>query len=191
MIHFNRNSIVHTQKARAHSCQIPINSQKDTYVWMYVLKLSNVMHISATKHNRIINSKKCVWPRARLPCEYVLKICRAQGVVGIQEYSILCFTEYWTHTHNNIHHYSSFTAAKVIFFGFSLNAYVCLPAHSHSSSVPLAPIPFLLLLLNSRPTFVYRCAIPSPFVPLSRCLFSIQSRSLSICFTAMDRKLRT
>lgn len=37
--------------------------------------------------------------------------------------------------YNNIHHYSSFTVAKVIFFGFSLYACVCLPARSHSFSI--------------------------------------------------------
>lgn len=91
------------------------------------------MHKSATKHNRIINSKKCVWLRY----VNVLKICRAKGSGTGIEYFVLHRV---LNAHNNIHHYSSFTAAKVIFFGFSLNAYVCLPAHSHPFSVlfPLA-----------------------------------------------------
>lgn len=129
----------------------------------------------------------------------VQKICRAkESETGI-EYFVLHRV---LNAYNNIHHYSSFTAAKVIFFGFSLYVCVCLPASSHSFSLSLysslllapktAPIPFWLLLLNSRPTFVYRCVIllaplPLPFSAISLSLF--HSLTVDVFHGYMDLSL--
>lgn len=126
-----------------------------------------------------------MWPRSLAICvnKCAEDLPNANGN-GWNRNRVFCASPSIERTHNNIHHYSSFTAAKVIFFGFSLNAYVCLPAHSHSSPVAFAPartsntalrsVPFLLLLLNSRPTFVYRCVIPTLAVsfPFGRCRYA-------------------